>query len=418
MTTSSAGLLALPLELKMEVLQETIKNSPHDLVNTIRSCKLMYNAYQRNRWSILKVVLIALGPNELALTSAHYHATVAPWRYVTRPDDRTTRGGEGYLDGVFKFCDQHLSKQGTRLGTPHNELTLHIAMHLIGTHLWIHDLAQRVAGIAVQVMSGRSFVFDKPEPSPVEISLVYKSLCIIDLARLLFPDIARLDRRAVDTIDTAFKKFWSCFAPWECAQIPALMNMLAGVPAITSRTGSQTAGMALLTLRGLKALGGLWYPEYKMPAYDKALLKRLNNDGATIHWPFCQDEWQWFPRVYGPPRPGHENQRVILDSKVFEKYDADIDSGPARAWLWRNASGCVREGIDFPEFSDGVTWWAQHEVPGCILSWDLEHLLRVTKGRLPSLATMIKGIGNRHVELPGEIARVRDLNERLIRRLR
>ncbi|KAI0907354.1 hypothetical protein F4823DRAFT_630448 [Ustulina deusta] len=85
---------------------------------------------------------------------------------------------------------------------------------------------------------------------------------------------------------------------------------------------------------------------------------------------------------------------VVLDPEVLERYDADVNDGSARAWLWNMIHWACRAYQDWsnmPTFIDGAHWYVGvgHDRSGYPYFWDLDHLLGSSRGALPSLATLV-----------------------------
>ncbi|KAI3340541.1 hypothetical protein F4824DRAFT_517910 [Ustulina deusta] len=210
----SCGLLLFPVELKIAVLSFTLLNSSRDLLNLAMSCKTMHETFKENQPHIIRAFLSQLEPKELAIATAHYHATIAPWKYVKDldvpvPQDRQDR--QDYLHKITNFCEQYLSKQGTELRVPVREFTLPMVAHICEIHSAIRAIAAKLAPKIVACNTSR------PDPTPIEIAKISKCLYIIDLVGLLFPKspVSELQhaRGDVSQHDHAFTKFWSCFAP-------------------------------------------------------------------------------------------------------------------------------------------------------------------------------------------------------------
>ncbi|KAI3323866.1 hypothetical protein HD806DRAFT_543996 [Xylariaceae sp. AK1471] len=186
----SKSIRVLPAEVRMMVFTFTLINSAKDLFNLAISCKEMHQTFLNSQKIILPEFLSQLDPKELSIATAHYFATIAPWKYIKDLDVPVPQNREEYLQHVTAFCDEHLSKQGTELCVPKTSFTLEML----------------VACLEFQ-----------PDPTPVELAKVSKCLYIIDLVSILFPKspVSALQHASDDISqhDHAFTKFWNCFAP-------------------------------------------------------------------------------------------------------------------------------------------------------------------------------------------------------------
>ncbi|KAI8948219.1 hypothetical protein F4801DRAFT_604605 [Xylaria longipes] len=172
----SRGLLGLPVELSMKVLSFTLLNSSKDVINLATSCKALHNIFMNHQTSIFRPFLSQMDPRELAIATAHYHATIAPWTYPKDLDVPVLQDQRDYLSKITDFCDQYLSKQGTELRISFQEFTLPMVAHIQDIHLAIRRIT---------VLLGMSIV-GRLSTSPVEMAKMSKALYVIDLVRLLF----------------------------------------------------------------------------------------------------------------------------------------------------------------------------------------------------------------------------------------
>ncbi|TGJ84184.1 hypothetical protein E0Z10_g4568 [Xylaria hypoxylon] len=349
--TGPGGLLGLPAEVKVSVLSFALGNSYEDILSLAGSCKTLYETFKMNQPSILLVLLCHIAPRDLAIATAHYHATVAPWkcskfRGVPPPPDVID-----YLCKVTNFCEQYLSKQGTELRIPLREFTLPMVAHIRDIHEAIRAIAQRLAPEIVQSKS------DSPDadPSPVEIANISKSLYIIDLVGLLFP------KRPVHELH-AFTKFWSCFAPWEAAQAEHLMQFINRTISISA--GDTTAPTTFLLSsvhrfilwKGMKGLVPLichgYYSQADQCLYG--LFTNANHAFGPIRDEIWQERHHWFNTR---ERHVHNKYTVYFNREPVERYNADIDDGAARIWLWIIRSWATTAVQDNATFTQGHAWY-------------------------------------------------------------
>ncbi|KAJ3558143.1 hypothetical protein NPX13_g9774 [Xylaria arbuscula] len=205
----------LPAELKLSILRFALSNSAQDLINLTSSCRLMYQTFSQNRRHVFQDILGELDNRELAIATAHYHATIAPWTYSRDLFVPISQDREDYLHKVTGFCEKYLARQGTELGVPLQEFTIPMAVDIRELHLDIAAIANTLAP---------DIVYDgipSRKPSSIELAKISKCLYIISISLILFPRTP-----APSYEDYAFAKFWSCFAPWESWQAVELENML------------------------------------------------------------------------------------------------------------------------------------------------------------------------------------------------
>ncbi|RYC58026.1 hypothetical protein CHU98_g8178 [Xylaria longipes] len=153
----SRGLLGLPVELSMKVLSFTLLNSSKDVINLATSCKALHNIFMNHQTSIFRPFLSQMDPRELAIATAHYHATIAPWTYPKDLDVPVLQDQRDYLSKITDFCDQYLSKQGTELRISFQEFTLPMVAHIQDIHLAIRRitvlLGMSIESAQVEVMT-------------------------------------------------------------------------------------------------------------------------------------------------------------------------------------------------------------------------------------------------------------------------
>lgn len=273
---ATSGLPALPAELKVNAFKHILFNSPEDLLNTIKTCKSLHEAYQSNRAYIVETILPPLSPEQLAVAAAHYHAIVAPWKRDKVISVPITQENGDYLEKVANFCEQHLSEQGTELSTLRDQLTLPMAVHIRDMHTAILNVAAKIDrksfngrmllwAITAYPKNGYPDFFDSPSPSPTELNaMLPKTLYTVDLLLLLFPK-KLLNWRKLNGLgtDSELSRFWSCFAPWKSAQVEFLIGAMSG---LVSHTHSQSndgwtpnarACIMFMVLSGLKRLGSI-----------------------------------------------------------------------------------------------------------------------------------------------------------------
>jgi hypothetical protein len=208
----SKSIRVLPVALRVKIFSYSLENSPKDLFNLVTSCKELHETFENNREKVLPAFLSRLlDSKELAIATAHYFATIAPWKCVKDLDVPAPQNREEYLEHVTAFCDKHLSKQGTELRTLKTDFTLPMVAHIVDIHNAISDLAKTMAP---KIVACRHL---QPNPTPVELAKVTKSLYVFDLVSILFPmSPVSARQHASDDIsehDHAFTKFWTCFAP-------------------------------------------------------------------------------------------------------------------------------------------------------------------------------------------------------------
>ncbi|KAI1295936.1 hypothetical protein F5Y03DRAFT_399104 [Xylaria venustula] len=394
-------LLSLPPELSVSVLSYVLQDSSKDLLNLVMSCRTMHEILKNNRPAIFRVVLNQLDPKELAIATAHYHATIPPWIY---PKDLSCQPNlqeeHDIVANTTRFCDQYLCKQGTELRVPLQEFTLPMVEHIRQTHLAIHVITARLASLIVsQGFVGRA-------PSPVEIGKISKSLYIIDLVGMLFFKSPRSThehpRRRGKEHYRAFNKFWSCFAPWESAQVEAmigcLQNYVKGI--------SATTFIKIVMSKGMKNLVPL-FCHAKFPEYDNellALLDRHDHADRVVISPW-EDIHRWFtPKhsVFNRHYYRYKNS-VVLNEDVIRKYDADVDDASAIAWMvtsghWPKSN--TPPWTNSAMFTTGRLWgeYVRRDKWCCPYFWDLDRLLQAT-GCVPSLMGLFLDLGDGQVTM-------------------
>ncbi|KAI0113621.1 hypothetical protein GGR51DRAFT_506071 [Nemania sp. FL0031] len=422
---SPRGLLSLPVELHKSVLTFALQNSDHDFLNLTWSCRSLY--YVVSKYPTFFFRLVGTEAKHIPMAVAHYHAAMAPWKYprdLDTPAPRDENSRKGYLQEVTKFCDKYLSKQGTQLLIPREEMTARMIVHARDIQCVIDRIAMQIAPSILQIREEHQAKRSKrcPPASPTEIARISKCLYIIDLVGFLFPkspvgfeQVAGLDegRR-----DHAFDKFWSCFAPWESVQVEALLTSIAesiaddvfkasklneyqiGCLKRTREAGKRVS--ILIMWKGLKRLKEL-APLFSGRGISEGgrvvlMHMRLDNWFHVIRYVPWQNTRQWFVKDGFPLTAGPYD--ILLHRKVLEAYDTDSDDVAARVWLWGilnwcsggNAGWHVLHG--FPMFSA----YAQLPELGNEVSlsfWDLARIKsQVNASGPPPLVAMIEAIGN------------------------
>ncbi|KAI0530176.1 hypothetical protein GGR58DRAFT_525228 [Xylaria digitata] len=221
-------LLRIPPELQISILSFTCSNSPMDLVNLARSCQALYGVFIANKSGVFWATIKRLEPEELAITTAHYHASMATWKPMESIKiSAQNQYGIDYLDEFTYFCQNHLSTQRTKVHITPQRLTLGIITHIIKIHHAIHSIASCVAPEVIE------YTFSLGDPSPVEIAKVSKCLYVFDLVMILFPNCPE---SKTSQEGAAFNMFWSCFVPWEGALAWELFDKLNETITSTHRT--------------------------------------------------------------------------------------------------------------------------------------------------------------------------------------
>ncbi|KAI1123461.1 hypothetical protein F5Y10DRAFT_270031 [Nemania abortiva] len=418
--SSPVGLLSLPAELKASVLSFALQNLAKDFFSLARSCKAMSETVKGFQKSILLFIgLVTKGNSkeglkedseELAIAVAHYHATIAPWKYSKDLDVPVPQDTDDYLRKTTDFCDRYLSKQATELLIPYEDFTVHMIAH-------VQDIRHIIDKIT-RTLAPRLFAITDADPGmppyPAEIARVSKCLYIIDLIGLLFskspvgfiqdPELDESQR------DRAFDKFWSYFAPWESAQVEALVRAInvqteCDVPIgyLQNYAGESTVRISqLITWRGLKGLAPL-ICHHDFSEDEKELYHQLEWDERfdairPIHW---QHPRQWFVKDGPPPRD--DPYYVIVDGEIIESYDTK--GVAARVWLsYLHAWGILDRTVNMTRcFEDSWEWWKRFWSRWVGINrfyfWDLDRCNSTIDGRLPgwalpSLAVMVDALGN------------------------
>ncbi|KAI1813617.1 hypothetical protein GGS20DRAFT_468334 [Poronia punctata] len=217
MTTNSTGLADLPLELILKIFRDTLLNSGRDLHNLTITCKALHFTFKCHQKYILSVILDEQSDEDLAMSSARYHAAMAPWRDVKDFEAPALRNLPAYHRHVKEFCSDHISRQGTQLTIPRSLFTLGMVTHFQEHHPPIQRMAAELVKLVVE---GRV----DPRPSSAEVRRVVKSLWILDLVQILFP---KTWAPGTTLQEDPISPFWSCFAPWESDQVQWVADRLA-----------------------------------------------------------------------------------------------------------------------------------------------------------------------------------------------
>ncbi|KAI0452948.1 hypothetical protein F5B21DRAFT_318170 [Xylaria acuta] len=378
------GLLSLPVEMNMNVFSFALLNSGKDVLNLAMSCKAMYNILMNNQPSILLAFLSQMDPRELAIATAHYHATIAPWRCPEDLDMPVPQDQTDYLHKITDFCEQYLSKQGTELRIPFHRFTFPMVAHIQDIHLIIRRIA---ATLAPLVMDDRER-WPIPAPSSAEMAKISKALYLIDLVRLLFSKspvtlVQHMDSD-ISRRDHAFTKFWSCFAPWESYQVELMTGVIINY-AIKRLEYGERFGLSrrrdrirFVLWKGMKGLDPLIHYG---PSEDGKRLRRLIREDPrfkAIRRMPAQCPAYWFDG------PGIHD--VSIDPKVIERYDSDIDGASVRVWLCNCCLGLPINGK--APFGNPLAW--EIEPQNSYMFFDMDHLFETCKGRLPSLVDLLK----------------------------
>ncbi|KAI0854522.1 hypothetical protein F4860DRAFT_120142 [Xylaria cubensis] len=393
---SALGLLGLPVEMNVEVLSFALLNSSEDVLNLAISCKAMYGIFKNHKTSILLAILSQIDPKELAIATAHYHATILLRRWKKDLRAPVPQDPNDYLSRVTDFCEQHLGKQGTELRIQLQDFTLPMVAHIQDIHLIICRLATKLAPGVIYPTSRR------PAPSSVEMAKISKALYIIDLVQLLLLKalVASNRHAGFDTSqrDQAFTEFWLCFAPWEGEQVAIMAGRvyeLVQHSRSTHRWFYGDAGVDLMRYivwRGMKGVDRIIRDG--LSKHDKRLHKFIMK---APRFEIIAD----MPSAYlafWSQRPSWPRQPITVDPKIFERYEADVDES-ARVWLCR----CANLSISGQPQEYGVLWdhffefnfvedWSN-------LFWDLDHLLAEGEGRLPTLTRLVRLLANENTNV-------------------
>ncbi|KAI3323865.1 hypothetical protein HD806DRAFT_76478 [Xylariaceae sp. AK1471] len=133
--------------------------------------------------------------------------------------------------------------------------------------------------------------------------------------------------------------------------------------------------------------------------HDENLFGLLSRDPRfkSIRSRPWQDRHHWF--ICGDPNAdgfGYDFYLILFGFEVIENYDADTDES-ARAWLWNTGlwSFCgVLE--DILIFQECKPWFDKTETRawGSCYFWDLDHLMKSSSGKLPSVKDVFDAVGD------------------------
>ncbi|KAI0192362.1 hypothetical protein EV127DRAFT_46666 [Xylaria flabelliformis] len=393
---SALGLLGLPVEMNVEVLSFALLNSNEDALNLAISCKAMYGIFKNHKTSILLAFLSQMDPKDLAIATAHYHATIIPWRWTKDFGAPVSQDQNDYLSKITDFCEQHLGKQGTELHIQLQDFTFPMVAHIRDIHLIIRRIATKVAPRIISPTERW------PAPSSVEIAKISKALYMIDLVQLLLlKTLVASNQHAsfdISQRDHAFTKFWLCFAPWEREQA----NIVTGAVFDCLQYGrpielwyysiSDADFTRFIFWRGMKGI-------------DRIIRDGISEDDKRLHTLILKDPR--FKVIRDIPSrlpycwPEGPRYPLTVDSKILERYDIDES---ARVYLCFFA-GLHTSGRPVRRGSGHFNIWipARSEY-GWSIFFDLDHLLLKTRGRLPTFAHLAEILA-RHREEPSLIWR-------------
>ncbi|KAI1736462.1 hypothetical protein F4680DRAFT_469093 [Xylaria scruposa] len=386
MTGAVPDVLGLPVEVNMNVLSFALLNSSKDILNLMLSCKVMYSIFKHNRTSILLAFLSQMDPKELAIATAHYHATIALWTFP-KDLEPISKDQTDYVRKIAEFCERHLSKQGTELRVPFHEFTLPMVAHIRDIHFTIRRIATEVTPKII--CSTKEW----PSPSPVEMTRISKSLYIMDLVGLLLLKtpftVEQHESSDMSKRDLAFSKFWSYFAPWETEQVAivfeTLYHMILLCPGSQLGGSNLSADLRFLAWKGMKGL-------------DHVIRNGVSEDDKLLHSLLRTDPHRGVIREIPCDSLAHWLEGSFHDAtllrKIIERYDADIGNESARVLLCRCAGLAIsgKPLCDQP-LSDISPWnnnWKLGTKGGWPIFFDLDHLLVITEGRLPTLTHLIE----------------------------
>lgn len=292
-----SALPTLPVELKIYIFQYAFENAPEDLLNTIMSSKALHAAYQSNRPSVFQYKLGPLHTKEWAVAAAHYHATVAPWKLDKDISVRIPQDTGDYLEEITNFCERHLSVQGTELGTPHDDFTLPMVLHMLDMRAVMADIINQLCVwalihdellliIRATQLESPLFPVDKfkiPSPS-MYFDVFSETLYVIDLVRLLFlKNPLSWQHPGEMEADREFSKFWSYFSPLESARVECLTTIMADVIGSIhlqdgrNRLPSKRDCITFMMWNGLKGLVPA-FSSGRLSKDDRNFFKRMRQD--------------------------------------------------------------------------------------------------------------------------------------------
>ncbi|KAI1754859.1 hypothetical protein F4782DRAFT_528215 [Xylaria castorea] len=376
------GLLGLPVEMGMEILSFALLNSSNDILNLAMSCKAIYNILNHHKTSILLAFLSQMDPSELAIATAHYHATIAPWRCTKDLDVPVPQDQNDYLCKITDFCEQFLSKQGTELRIPFQDFTLPMVAHIQDIHFTIRRIATKL--VPRIIFAAQRWL----APSSVEMAKISKSLYIIDLVRLLFlKSPVTLEQHMGSDFsqhDHAFTKFWSYFSPWESEQVEIMtFEIMNRLPFLTV---TRFDFVRIIMWKGMKGIDALFHEGASED--DERLCRHISSDHRfkAIRDMASQALTFWFE--------GPGTHTVNIDPATVKRYDADIDDGSARVWL------CIYNCLDITgQIRRGNYPWGCEIVEGFPIFFDIDRLLAITQGRLPVLDDLLEWTGDSLVSI-------------------
>lgn len=378
---------------------------------------------------IMRQVLInQFGAKGLAMCVARYAAITSPWKQQKDGSDVTIENQDKYLGKITEFCDEYLSKQGTELRIQAKACSLKMASRIVFFDERVSQLAEHVAIHNVMEVGVNT------APSKTEITRVKRTFYILDIMGQLLHSspVRRRDHRSLcpDKQDTAFTKFWTCFAPWENVQMEGLEwilgdlvdhGMLRRLPSDLNNSNIYTAYVAkhgrtvediqevmrneaikMVLIMGVEALPPLVLRQ-EFPTAWEDLLKTLRsrNDeivklecSDTFHYPLVryhlfEDVFRWFRRQ--DPANDYRTYDSTIDTLDFDRYnELNDDTGPRDVWLWLlNENPGVQ--INIPLFYPADDWCTGLNLfSGCLepLWWDRARIESSTDDMLPDFEEM------------------------------
>ncbi|KAI3318757.1 hypothetical protein HD806DRAFT_539786 [Xylariaceae sp. AK1471] len=418
-----AVLCSLPTELKYGIMSELA--SAKDLLNLALTCKAMNTSVQDAGGIIIYQILSRqLSSSEIAVTTAHYAAVTAPWKYKKDPSIPISTDQTTYLKHVTEFCGRYLTNQATKLSVPTSSFTLPMALYIEGFHATVQELSEERATVGVQ---SSNIAITDPIPTKIEIEKIVKAFYIIDIVIHIFPrspvTIREHHKPNPSKEDKAFNRFWTCFSPWESEQVQYLYQHL--IERLTE--SAKAAGIeetqrymcdiacSVIIWKGIKGIAHM-IDKTSLSDEDKEMFKVMQEpEYKKLRQRLHQDQYRWFKtadELDSNAKDEDDEDDAAWDSPFFNvwvklnvlrQYNVDQSFGSAQVWLWTlgdhsghdlgHIDDIFRDGAEFCDRVPGGYFWQSW------LFWDMDRLRLVSEGLFPSSLEQMRRIETTTVNL-------------------